>query len=553
MFETATVAFFRRALVFSALALAVLGPLGCGGSSPGFVFTNSNLPGTGLPTDALQIMSKELYRESTFALRVEDAETGEVVHELNSSDLQLIGSVRKVFDTGLLLEKLGSDFRFRTPVYRQGSLENGVLNGDLVLVATGDLTMGGRRGPNDTIALTDLDHSEANAVGNAVSPSQDPLAGYRDLAEQVAAAGVTEIAGEVIIDDRLFEPFDFRGQFMANAVFVNDNLVDVNMSPTSVGQPAEVVVSPLSQAFGVVAAVETVAGDASPEVELDGGECFGVSGCQGTVSGTLPIDGQPLFTGQYPFLRTFRITNPSAYARTVFIEELRDAGVTVNAPTVGANPVALLPTSGSYSVDNRVAVLVSPPLSEYARYILKVSYNLGADTALVLLGLTQGATSVATSMEVEQEQLSSAFGIESSEYSFVDGSGGGETRATPTAVNRFLRKMATSSVFDSFRLALPVVGAPGVRSAVPAISNNPSLAGSVGSIFAKSGTFATLAEGGGIQLRARAEAGYITARSGRRLVFTLVVNEVGPFESFSDTFEVSHDLATIAAILWREH
>ena len=55
--------------------------------------------------------------------------------------MALTGSVRKLFSVGLALKHLGADHRFTTPVYRRGPVDNqGVLAGDLILVADGDLT-----------------------------------------------------------------------------------------------------------------------------------------------------------------------------------------------------------------------------------------------------------------------------------------------------------------------------------------------------------------------------------------------------------------------------
>ena len=59
----------------------------------------------------------------------------------------------------------------------------------------------------------------------------DPLAGYAGLAQQVAGAGIREVHGDVIIDDRLFVPFNFRGEFEVRPIFVNDDVVDVMIEP----------------------------------------------------------------------------------------------------------------------------------------------------------------------------------------------------------------------------------------------------------------------------------------------------------------------------------
>lgn len=517
---------FRRAVTFLALLLALV-------SCQRPPSALRELPG------AAEILDKEIYRGSSFAWLVEDAETGEVLFERDSAKLVLVGSLRKMFDASLLLEELTAEYRFHTPIYRQGQVENGVLRGDLIMVASGDLTMGGRAGPDDTILFADIDHSEANTLGNSRPTPGDPLAGYRELARQVAASGIREVSGEVVVDDRLYEPFDFRGQFMANAVFVNDNMVDVVMSPSRVGEPANVVVSPLSQAFPVTSTLKTTAAGTPLRVALK----------DGLVSGELPIDGRPRLTHEFPYLQTFRITEPSDYARTVLVEQLREAGVRVGAAALSPNPTRLLPKS--YDERQRVAVLVSPPLAEIVRYVLKVSYNLGAETFVMLLGRSHGLRTQKAALELERDLLSSRFGIEPSEYSFPDGSGGRGTRVTPVAVNRLLKGMQGRPAFEEFRLALPEIGVKGFFTEVPRISSDATLSGVIGQAFAKSGTLLR-ADKQGVQLRCRSRAGYLKTRQGRELILTLVVNDVGPFQTIVDTMEVSHDLDVLIAILWRE-
>src|SRR3712207_3770684 len=72
--------------------------------------------------------------------------------------LYLPGSSTKFFSVSAALDDLGFDHRFQTPVYARGEVKDGALSGDLVLVASGDLTMGGQHGlqrrlPDDEILL----------------------------------------------------------------------------------------------------------------------------------------------------------------------------------------------------------------------------------------------------------------------------------------------------------------------------------------------------------------------------------------------------------------
>jgi len=508
-----------------------------------------------IPDEILQIFEKPLYSQAVWGLRVTDADTGEVIYDLDSDRELLIASVRKLYSVGVSLSELGSDHMFVTPVHRQGDVdEGGVLNGDIILVAEGDMTMGGRRNPDGTMAIVNLDHNGANALGNAVLTEPNPLAGYESLAKQVFESGIKEITGDVIIDDRLFEPFEFRNEFDVRPIFVNDDLVDVIMNPTEPGELASVEQRPVSEAFKVESGLQTA--NAGEEVDVllfpEESDCIGDQNCTGSVTGELPIDFVPPLTNSFPLIQTFRINEPSNFARTVFIEELIKAGVTVNTGAVGINPVNLLPSQNSYTNDTKVAELISLPYSEYVKLIFKVSYNIGADTALMLYGLTQGVDTLNSSLDEERKTLIEDFGINGNEFEFVDGSGGGESLATGRANIKLLQDMAEKDVFPEYFDGLPILGVDGSLINVTDFESDPTLAGAKGNVHAKTGTFILGAENG-LDLRARALAGYIDTSSGKRLIFSLVVNDVGVLPGFAEISEVSQDGGRIAAIIWRDN
>jgi D-alanyl-D-alanine carboxypeptidase/D-alanyl-D-alanine-endopeptidase (penicillin-binding protein 4) len=507
-----------------------------------------------IPADIQQIFDKPRYASATWGLRVVDLDSGEVIYDLEPNHQFLIGSVRKLFSVGELLNQVGPDYQSQTSVYARGQIANGVLAGDLILVASGDLTMGGRTNPDGAIAITDFDHNEADSLGQAILTAPDPLAGYDAIARQVASAGITSISGDVVIDDRLFVPFFFRDQFYVRPIFVNDDVVDVSLDPTSPGAPASTVSRPLSAAFTVVPQAVTGPAGSQETIAIDPElpQCIGAPGCSGTVSGSLPVGFSPPLNGQLPLVRTFRIVEPASYARTVLIEALQRAGVTVSAPAVAANPVDKLPPKDSYVAADRVANLTSLSYGEHARFILKVSYNIGADTSLVLFGLTQGADGMDASLAVERGVLRARYGIPDDEFFFVDGSGGGLSTATNDAVTRILIEMAKTPVADAYASALPVIGIDGSLATVTDFESDPTLAGALGHMQAKPGSFVEDTPLGP-SLRAQAFAGYITAKSGRRLVYALPVNDVGIIRQIDDVLEVFQDQGTISAILWRDN
>ena len=96
--------------------------------------------------------------------------------------------------------------------------------------------MGGRDQGNDTLAISNFDHNDANNLGVGVLTAPDPLGGLNRLAEQVAASGITNISGDVIIDDRLFMPFRVPNQkLLITPIIINDNRIDVTVLPTKPG------------------------------------------------------------------------------------------------------------------------------------------------------------------------------------------------------------------------------------------------------------------------------------------------------------------------------
>ena len=110
-------------------------------------------------------MTQPRYAEYTqWGIYVADRETGEVVSDFNSIQRYVPGSTTKLFPAAVVLTAYGPEFRFQTPVYRRGDVVDGALDGDLILVASGDITMGGRDQPDGTLAHGNIDHTDTNAV-----------------------------------------------------------------------------------------------------------------------------------------------------------------------------------------------------------------------------------------------------------------------------------------------------------------------------------------------------------------------------------------------------
>lgn len=482
-----------------------------------------------------------------------DLSTGEVLTDLNPDRLFYIGSVRKLFTVAELLTAVGAGHHYVTKVYRDGEISNKQLKGNLILLASGDLAMGGHTNPDGSFAIPDFDHNEADSLGNAQLTNTNPILGYQQLAKQVKASGIDKISGDLVIDERLFTPFNFRGQFNVSSIFINDDVVDLHIEPTKLASLAKVDVSPQSAAFSVVNNLKMGAAKSKYTLQLDPvvPKCLGQVSCKGTIKGTLPLDFSPPLTHEYPLIQVFRITEPADYARTVFIEALKEAGVDISeVRLVKKNPSELLKAGETYASANQVASLESFPYEDYAKWILKVSYNIGADTSLVLFGLTQGVKSMADALKTEGNMLGSKYGISSKDTYFVDGSGGGETRATICVVAKWLASMSKEKLFSTYLDDFPNMGIDGSLSFVKDYQKEPSLKAATYHVHAKPGSYFVSVDNEPV-IKGQAFAGYIDSKKGKKLAYIVVVNNV-PVHSFDDLLSAFQDQGTISAILWRD-
>ncbi len=475
-------------------------------------------------------MNSSPYRYGEWGLLEINPATGRIVQSLAPAQRLFVqGSTTKLFSVSSALDDLGFDHRFTTPLYSLGQTSGGSLSGTLVLVAQGDLTMGGRTRPDGTVDFTDLDHGDASdfVQGVTLTP-ENPLAGLNQLAQQVRASGITHVNGDVVIDDRLFQP-DPDLDPRTNPMIINDNLFDIVVTPGQVGAgPGSVTWRPQVAPFHLDVQVKTVAAGQPTALAVqpfpDG---------RILVSGTIAADaGQQVRVGDIP--------DPSAFARTALIEALGRAGVSVSATATGPNPVGKLPTTSSYQGDPRVAAYVSPPFSEYTKLILKISSNLGADLMLCLMAAKAGSTNCNDGFPVIASFLARAH-VDRTQVVLTDGHGGPNDRFTTQTVTDLLRYWLGRPEFARFRQMLPILGEHGNLSGI--CSNCPARS----KVFAKPGTAAVYDTFNNRLFLGEALGGYLEVKPGQFDIFDLAINNaVIPFTGILPVF---NDLANISAYL----
>jgi D-alanyl-D-alanine carboxypeptidase/D-alanyl-D-alanine-endopeptidase (penicillin-binding protein 4) len=159
-----------------------------------------------------------------------------------------------------------------------------------------------------------------------------------------------------------------------------------------------------------------------------------------------------------------------------------------------------------------LATHVSAPLGDDVTVTNKISQNLHAELYQRLLGRLEGQDgSIAQGARVVRQFLISA-GVDPGDFLFYDGSGlSSDDLITPRAATTLLVYAAHQPWASQFRSSLPIGGVDGSLAG--------RFAGAMkGKVFAKTGTLAEV----------NALSGYLTAASGRTLVFSILCNDREP-------------------------
>jgi serine-type D-Ala-D-Ala carboxypeptidase/endopeptidase (penicillin-binding protein 4) len=486
------------------------------------------------------------YQRGHWGVLVVDRKSGQVIYERNADELFAPASVTKLFSTAAALIELGPGYRFQTPVVRHGEVDaKGKLQGELILVAQGDLCMGGRTGPEGVLLFKDDDHTYSGGNLRSEIVATSPLAGLDHLAREVEAAGIREISGDVIVDDRLFTPAMATGSGPSriSPIVINDNVIDVLARPGGkAGDPALITIQPATQFVVIDAMVETVEAGKPAALTVEQ-----VSSGRYAVRGQLPV-------GHAQVVKIGEIEQPAWFARALLIEALKRRGVRVTASPLGSNSTSGLPARGEVIKLPKVAEYTSPPFSEYARVILKVSHNLHASTLPLLIAAHHGENTLGEGLKREGGILKK-LGLEPGTTSFGGGAGGSRSDlTTPRATVTLLRAMAMRPEFAAFDAALPVLGRDGTLAKSVA-ADSPAR----GHAHAKTGTYFVENDlDGTTVLTSKALAGYLETASGQSLVFAAFVNNVPldapkPNRSISDaTAEAGRLLGKLCEALYMD-
>ncbi len=296
-----------------------------------------------------RIMARPEFAHSRFGIKFISADSGDVVYELNSPQLFVPGSTTKLLSAGTMLELLGGDYRFHTKIYSTGPIKkDGTLQGDLVLVASGDLDLSNRIQPDGTLAFEDADHSYGGPDSKGLAG--DPLQVIHELARQVAAKGIRKIKGRVLVDATLFPEGEreLGTGVVISPIVVNDNVVDVIISPgTAENASAQLKVAPQTAYVTIINQATTGKAGSNSSVKYENGKLNPDGTRSVALTGSVPLGGKPV-------MESYPVPEPSRYAATVLMEALKAEGVTSTLASP-AEQIDFKALATKYTVENIVA------------------------------------------------------------------------------------------------------------------------------------------------------------------------------------------------------
>jgi D-alanyl-D-alanine carboxypeptidase/D-alanyl-D-alanine-endopeptidase (penicillin-binding protein 4) len=373
-------------------------------------------------------------------------------------------SVSKLVTTFAALELLGPAFTWSTPIYFDGPVQGGTLQGNLILRGQGD--------PKLVIERVWL------------------------LLRRVQALGVRHISGDIVLDRSAFElaptdPAAFDGEplrpYNAAPEALLLNFKSVVMTFTPDGSQARLQVEP------------PLAGVAWPQtVPLATGEC-------GDWRAALKADWsdptKPRFAGAFPAacgerLWPLAFPDPASYAARLVAALWRESGGTLAGQVrEGRVPAGLRPA----------AEWPSLPLAEIVRDVNKYSNNVMARQLFLTLSLQQrGVGTAEGSRELLRAWWRERFG---GEPPLLDNGSGlsRDERITAQQLGQLLRAAWASPLMPELMASLPVSGLDGTLRRGRR---------NVGLAHLKTGSLRDVA---GV-------AGYVHGASGRRYVLVAIAN-----------------------------
>ena len=334
-------------------------------------------------------------------------------------------SVMKLVTTNAALELLGPAYQWKTQIYTDGQLSDGVLKGDLAIKGSGDPKL--------------------------------VMENFWLLLRQLRAKGVRDISGNVLLDRSVFEerPFD-SSQFDGDpqkpynvgpdALLLNYKSITLRFLPDDNKGQVNVTMEPPLAGYSLQMprlTRETACGDWQGKLQADVG-ATGVS-----------------FAGVYPaacgekvwYIHPYRLSQ-TQYFDAVLRQMWRELGGTITGRIMPGNVSAAARLLTEWQ---------SPSVSEVIRDINKYSNNVMARQLLLTIASNESQAPATTELGIRAIRLwLAAKGIAADDLVIENGAGLSRSeRVAPATLGATLVQAFHSPVMPEFIASLPLVGYDG--------------------------------------------------------------------------------------------
>lgn len=468
------------------IALALVLGAGCASVSSTVTPLQSAQASTGTPNalhDELDaIFNDPRFSRALWGVRIESLRDGRVVYARNSEKLVVPASNMKLLTMAVAAKRLGWDFTFETRLEARGTVVDGTLHGDLIIVGGGDPSI-------DSVAF-------------------GPAPVFEEWADALKKAGIHRVTGRLIGDDSLFDDegigpgwaWDYLNDGYAapsSALSYNENIAIIRIWPgATVGAPARVEASPPGHGLTLTHTVTTGAADSQTSVN----QARGLNSDDVALRGSIPLGRTT------PLVRTTSVHNPTAFFVGSLHAALAERGIPVRGGAVDIDTIQPPSTEGRRVIATRR----SQPLSSLGAYFMKSSQNFYGETFLKTLGQRFGRGGTTTAGRAVATDTLTSMGVPEGSFVMYDGSGLSRYNyVSSDAVITLLKYIWNDETMRApFMAALPVGGQDGTLGS--RMRNTPL----AGKVQAKTGTISNV----------RSLSGFVDAPSGERFVFSMIAN-----------------------------
>jgi D-alanyl-D-alanine carboxypeptidase/D-alanyl-D-alanine-endopeptidase (penicillin-binding protein 4) len=428
----------------------------------------------GLPADFAAALDRAGVKPQQISIWFGEADSAEARFHWLPETPRNPASVLKLVTTAQALEQLGANHKWTTQAWAHGEVRGGTLTGRLVIEGGGDPRL-----------------------------RREEL---RALLEQVRAAGIRRVRGDIVVDRSAFDlpqhdagAFDGQPQRAynvgADALLLNFSAQAVNVRTTRAGEPVQAWLEPAISGVSLDSRLRAIEGECGdwrlrPLMQIlpDGSDTrVELSGEMPTACESASIDIAAL-------------AGPD-YARRLLLQTWREVGGSLTGSvTAGV---------GSYGM-RLVGRIESPPLADLVRDINRFSNNVMADHVWLTTGAQDNGwpatrEKATTATRTWLAAVTPGAGIDT-EPLIDSGSGlSRRTRISAAQLAAVLRRMAGSPLFPEFAASLPIAGEDGTAKRTRVAAHARLKTGSLNGV--------------------RAAAGYVRDENGRWLSLVVLLED----------------------------